>query len=198
MVLPAPVTRSGGSERFAAPCHPRGSLRSCRPERGAEPVGAVIRRPAGHHPAFADRGKVRARRSRVIARRAPYLARRGRSSGRPDSIQARGQAGNRFTRGGVPTNAPRRRRRQIIVPALPATEAPRITIGGAAGTRVAASHLRRAGPLPASLSNRPMPRAQSGAAPRCPAAHRSSGLNDQAHADRRHPRGRNPRGGAGR
>ena len=30
------------------------------------------------------------------------------------------------------------------------------------------------------------------------AAHRSSRLNDQAHADRRHPRGRNPRGGAGR
>ena len=30
------------------------------------------------------------------------------------------------------------------------------------------------------------------------AAHRSSRLNDQAHADRRHARGRDPRGGAGR
>ena len=104
----------------------------------------------------------------------------------------------RFTRGGVRSNAPRRRRRQIIVPALPATEAPRITCGGAAGMRVIASHLRRAGPHPASLSSRPTRRAQSGAVPRYPAAHRSSVLNDQAHADRRHPRGRNPRGGAGR
>ena len=49
-------------------------------------------------------------------------------------------------------------------------------------------------PLHASLSCRPrrawMARGLS--------AHRSSGLNDQAHADRFHTRGRNPRGGAGR
>jgi hypothetical protein len=117
---------------------------------------------------------------------------------RPDEIQARGQAGTRFTRGGVPINAPRRRRRPIIVPALPATEVPRITFGGAAGMCVAASYLRRAGPFPASLSSRPTPRPPSGAAPNDRVAHRSPILNDQAHADRRHPRGRNPRGGAGR
>jgi hypothetical protein len=82
MVQPAPVTRSGGGERFAVPCHPAQSLPPRRRGRGAEPVGAAIRRPAGHSPAFVDRGKVRARRSRVIARRAPHLARRGQSSGR--------------------------------------------------------------------------------------------------------------------
>jgi hypothetical protein len=48
-------------------------------------------------------------------------------------------------------------------------------------------------PLHASLF--PRRRARS---VRVAAAHRSSGLYDQAHADRRHPRGRNPRGGAGR
>lgn len=54
------------------------------------------------------------------------------------------------------------------------------------------------GPLPASLPCRPpgaIPiRAAFGTKP----AHRSSGLNDETHADRRHARGRNPRGGAGR
>jgi len=48
-------------------------------------------------------------------------------------------------------------------------------------------------PLHASLSNRPR-RADA----RGPAVHRSSRLHDQTHADRYHPRGRNPRGGAGR
>jgi hypothetical protein len=60
---------------------PRGSLPVRRRGRGAEPAGAVIRRPAGHNPAFVDRGKVRARRRRVTARRAPHLARRGQSLG---------------------------------------------------------------------------------------------------------------------
>lgn len=41
-------------------------------------------------------------------------------------------------------------------------------------------------------------RRRAGPTPREQAAHRSSRLHDQAHADRCHPRGRNPRGGAGR
>lgn len=48
-------------------------------------------------------------------------------------------------------------------------------------------------PLPASLSSRPR-----SALARGPAALRSSRPHDQAYADRFHPRGRNPRGGAGR
>jgi len=78
-LLHAP-TRSGDAigERRTLRC----SLSPPR-KRGAEPVGAVIHRPAGRFPAIVDRGKVRARRSRVIARRAPHLARRGQSLGHP-------------------------------------------------------------------------------------------------------------------
>ena len=49
----------------------------------------------------------------------------------------------------------------------------------------------RSGPLP-SRDPRPAPRNRGRA------AHRSSGPYDETHADRRHPRGRNPRRGAGR
>ena len=55
---------------------------------------------------------------------------------------------------------------------------------------------------PLSRSDRPLPspspRTRRAVAQAGIAAHRSSGLNDQAHADRCHPRGRNPCGGAGR
>jgi hypothetical protein len=58
--------------------------------------------------------------------------------------------------------------------------------------------LERTGqPLPTSLFRRPPARVPRGPAPRCRAAFRSSGLDDQAHVDRCHTRGRNPRGGAG-
>ena len=52
-------------------------------------------------------------------------------------------------------------------------------------------------PSPASLFRRPPVRVPQGSAPRCRAAYRSSALNDQAYADGRHPRGGNPRSGAG-
>jgi hypothetical protein len=72
MVQVAPMTRSGSGESFCCSLPP---LR----KRGAESAGAAIHRPAGHKPAFVDRGKIRASRSHVIARRAPLLARRGQS-----------------------------------------------------------------------------------------------------------------------
>lgn len=51
----------------------------------------------------------------------------------------------------------------------------------------------RSCPLPPSLDSRPDRRATAPGA-----AHRSPGPNDETHADRRQPRGRNPRGGTGR
>ena len=58
--------------------------------------------------------------------------------------------------------------------------------------------LERTGqPLPTRLFLRPPMRVPKGSAPRRRVAYRSSGLNDQAHVDRCHARGRDPRGGAG-
>jgi hypothetical protein len=58
--------------------------------------------------------------------------------------------------------------------------------------------LERTGhPLPTRLFRRPPARVPLGSAPRRRAAYRSSGLDDQAHVDRCHTRGRNPRRGAG-
>ena len=54
------------------------------------------------------------------------------------------------------------------------------------------------GPLPASLASRPLTATQRRSGSRIATAYRSSGLNDEAHADRCHARGRNPRRGAGR
>jgi hypothetical protein len=54
------------------------------------------------------------------------------------------------------------------------------------------------GPLPASLSSRPPSGTHRRSGARIKTAHRSSGLDDETYADRRHTRGRNPRGGAGR
>jgi hypothetical protein len=54
------------------------------------------------------------------------------------------------------------------------------------------------GPLPASLASRPLTETQRRSGVCVPAAYRSLRLNDEAHADRRHTRGRNPRRGAGR
>jgi hypothetical protein len=73
-----------------------------------------------------------------------------------------------------------------------------------AGRRLAHHHFPepRGGPHPASLSCRVRACDLDGPTrPRIAAARkavRSSGLHDKAHADRRQPRGRNPRGGAGR
>jgi hypothetical protein len=52
-------------------------------------------------------------------------------------------------------------------------------------------------PLPTRVFRRPPPRVPRGSVSQFWAAYRSSGLDDQAHADRCHTRGRNPRGGAG-
>ena len=58
--------------------------------------------------------------------------------------------------------------------------------------------LERTGqPLPTRLFHRPPMRAPQGFAPQRRVAYRSSVVNDQAHVDRCHTRGRNPRGGAG-
>ena len=58
--------------------------------------------------------------------------------------------------------------------------------------------LERTGqPLPTRLFHRPPMRAPQGFAPQRRVAYRSSVVNDQAHVDRCHARGRNPRGGAG-
>jgi hypothetical protein len=54
------------------------------------------------------------------------------------------------------------------------------------------------GPLPASLASRPPTETHSRSGSGITAAYRSSRLNDEAHDDRRHARGRNPRRGAGR
>lgn len=53
-------------------------------------------------------------------------------------------------------------------------------------------------PLPSRLRRRRYVRALCPLDARRLMAHGSSGLNDQTHVDRCHPRGRNPRGGAGR
>lgn len=56
----------------------------------------------------------------------------------------------------------------------------------------------RGGPHPANLSCRRPARTPSGGTFEDQPADRSSGLHDKAHADRCQPRGRDPRGGAGR
>ena len=98
MVPLAPVTRSGKGDRFVPLCHPADSL-PWQAAAGRRTGGCQDRnRPAGPHPAFADRGKAcsrdpirggRTRRRRVIARRAPLPARRGLFPG-----HARGQSGS--------------------------------------------------------------------------------------------------------
>lgn len=58
--------------------------------------------------------------------------------------------------------------------------------------------LERTGqPFPASIFRRPPAGVPLGPMPQRRAAHRSSGVNDQTYADRRHTCGRDPRGGAG-
>jgi hypothetical protein len=96
MVPAAPMTRSGGGERF------RRSLPPLR-KPGAESAGAVIHRPAGtnRHSSIGGRSAPAAATSLPVARRI------WRAGANPrvklDLIQdPRGQAGRRFTRGGVP------------------------------------------------------------------------------------------------
>lgn len=131
---------------------------------------------------------------------------------------ARDAAALAFTRGGVP-DLERADRTPGMIPrpmgishrATPARPAPfaRALHPAAgpipAGRRAAFRHLPepRGGPHPASLScharacdpDGPFRRRTAAVAR---SAVRSSGLDDKAHADRRQPRGRDPRGGAGR
>jgi hypothetical protein len=83
-----------------------------------------------------------------------------------------------------------------VVLGLPFSGARSISPDGVDGLRDCADCAGR--PVFANQFSRPPARDLTGSAPERGAAHRSSGVHGQAHADRRHPRGRDPRGGAGR
>lgn len=72
-----------GQPHYCSPSSPRNARHKLRAAEGAEPVGAVIRRPSRHCLAFCRLGEgtslgpaqgVRVRRSRVTARRAPFCS----------------------------------------------------------------------------------------------------------------------------
>jgi len=137
---------------------------------------------------------------RAAARIAPQLGGWCVGAGPPG-----GPAGARFTTGCVPcwTLCPHcQGTMTIVVPslsllALPFSGAGSISAYGA-GVMRGGCAARADRPLSANQFGRPPAQDLTGSAPERCAAHRSSGVHGQAHADRRHPRGRDPRGGAGR
>ncbi len=170
---------------------------------GAVPPGGES---GGSAPAC-DRAAVHATR-RASARsglsRAPGPARhRGRSCGDAHLVH----------QGGAPRRSPQKRRSRARLPAIPpaipteATAAP-----GALCARAVAAAAALAGPAPAASGPaevparaglRPLPHFLQHGARRGPrgcgqTAPRRFPPYDETHADRRHPRGRNPRGGSGR
>jgi hypothetical protein len=113
-----------GQPHRCSPSSPRNARYKPRAAEGAEPVGAVIRRPARHRLAFCRLGEgtslgpaqgVRVRRSRITARSAPFC------SGAPglNHGPSRSQSGPRLSRHSIshgaafPRNAPRPRRRFV-------------------------------------------------------------------------------------
>jgi hypothetical protein len=150
-------------------------------------------------------GKDPRRHGRIIVRVAPATADLWRAGICPPRVLSAAWAASAptFTRGCVfKQNAPTERQGLMnhVVPYLSGSGLSPCLLGGIA---VVWSDRHRfpepsGGPLPASLSSRPPTETQSRSGARIKTAYRSSGLDDEAHADRRHARGRNPRRGAGR
>jgi hypothetical protein len=150
-------------------------------------------------------GKDPRRPGHVTVRVAPATADLWRAGICPPRVFSAAGAGSAptFTRGCVFTqDAPTERQGLMnhIVPYLSGSGLSPALLGGIA--IVWSVHHRfpepSGGPLPASLSSRPPSGTHRRSGARIKTAHRSSGLDDETYADRRHARGRNPRGGAGR
>ena len=166
MVPPAPATRSGGCSRCAVPC-PTERLSHAQAAVGAEPVGAVIRRPAGRSVRRLPIGG----RSAPAEAAPPPVARLlfgapGLIQGPiPEPIRAEAQPaldshGAAFPWGTHRADAGDRSSCQSF-PQRKSRASPLV----ARLARVSLHpYLRQAGPHPASLSSRPKPRALSRAA----------------------------------
>ena len=113
-----------GQPHCCSPSSPRNVRHQVRAAEGAEPVGAVIRRPARHRLALLPTGGRHVLGSRPRGPRPPkprhrpsraVLLRRAGAEPRaiPEPIRAAAQPAFDFTRGGVPPNAPRPRRRFV-------------------------------------------------------------------------------------
>jgi hypothetical protein len=186
----APAAREGGGRCHGPPVQVPAAARPAI----RTPDATAWRRSGGHpEPGVAEAAAPRPRRCLPRHRfpRAPRLGHPAHPVRRAEFRQGPLAPGTR-SQGprGQPIRGPMTARARMLRPHPAAPE------GGAADPRAAArTGLRPFLPI-AQSGRRPPPRGPSGA--RRAAAPRSSIPNDETHADRRIPRGRDPRGGAGR